>query len=605
MALPVSTGVHLYSSTGAPRIFAGGWVQRVDFSADGRLVAAGAPNGRAAIWETDSGQLVQELEAPGMDAYLTDLKFAPEGEDLLVGYGSAGEMRLWRASAGEVLLIVPGMQGAFSPTGDTFLTQRFTDDPAQDKIIELYQRQDGALLHRWTGSHVAYTASGQVAVERGGLLRLMDPATGQTVLSFSARLAAFSPDDTLLAAAMGRVVELYDAASGRLLRSMDGFYAGIDELRFSPDSKTLAGSVRYCETPNCEFPSQMTVLWRVSDGELLAAVQDPDRIPWFTFHPDSQALVAAGMEGLQTISTSDGQVQREVEGYTPPVSALAVSPNGRWLAAVELDAAWLWDTTTGLLLGKYISPSGCGSTVSVSISPNGQLLALCGALFQVSDGQLLFNFEQRLNVSFAVSQVAFSPDSRRAAVGFTSGELFLWNAAEDRIERQLDGEGGAVTSLVFSEDGQTLVSVASIPDFQVQVWRVSDGQRIQSLANSLFHKAVLTHDGQTVAALIAQDDLDVFGTPAGLIQLWDLTVGRLQMELPTQAAISLAISPDGSLIASGESDGWLRLWNTQDSSLVAEYPGHTNQITAAAFTQDGMRLITASLDGSTLIWGLP
>jgi WD40 repeat protein len=604
-ALPVSTGLHLYGQSGPPRVLASGLAVRADFSSDGKKLAVGNPNGRVTIWEIESGLLLHELVPPSSENFLTELTFAPSGEDLLVGYGPTNEVHLGDGITQEVVYIVSGMNAVFAPTGETLLTDRWADDIAQGKIFELYDHASGALLHRWNGSHARYTPTGQVAVERDSMVRIMDPGTGKTLQSFPASLIDFSADGTLIAAAKGRVVELYDAATARLLRTMDGVYSGADELRFSPDGETLAGSMRYCETPNCAFPNQMTVVWRTADGARLAVVQDPSWLPWFVFHPDSQTLVTAGALGFQIRSTADGTVQREVGGYSPSVSGLAVSPNGRWLSAAECDTAWLWDTNTGLQLGKYTASSGCGSDISTAISPNGEFLTLGGALFRVSSGELVLNLEQRLDVSFAVSQVAFAPDGRRVAVGFTSGELFLWNIAEDRIERKLDGEGGQVTSLAFSEDSQTLVSVSSIPDFQVQFWRVKDGQRVQVLEKSLFHKVALSQNGQTLAALIAQDELDVFGLPEGEIQLWDMTSGSLLPPLNTHNALSLALSPDGSLAATGAADGRLRLWNVSDGTLAAELAGHTTGITALAFTQDGMRLITASLDGSTLIWGLP
>jgi general transcriptional corepressor TUP1 len=67
---------------------------------------------------------------------------------------------------------------------------------------------------------------------------------------------------------------------------------------------------------------------------------------------------------------------------------------------------------------------------------------------------------------------------------------------------------------------------------------------------------------------------------------------------------SVAVSPDGSLVAVGYSDNIVRLWDFQTRQLVECLVGHNDDIFTVAFTPDGKGLVSGSADGTLKHWNL-
>jgi len=68
--------------------------------------------------------------------------------------------------------------------------------------------------------------------------------------------------------------------------------------------------------------------------------------------------------------------------------------------------------------------------------------------------------------------------------------------------------------------------------------------------------------------------------------------------------IHLAISPDGSLLAAGASNGKLTLWNTSTWEQVVTLPASSEAVVGLAFTPDGKFIVTGTADGAIRFWAV-
>jgi len=66
---------------------------------------------------------------------------------------------------------------------------------------------------------------------------------------------------------------------------------------------------------------------------------------------------------------------------------------------------------------------------------------------------------------------------------------------------------------------------------------------------------------------------------------------------------SVAFSPDGTRIASGSLDSTIRLWDAASGTAVGEpLQGHSDWVTSVAFSPDGTRIASGSLDSTIRLW---
>src|SRR5262249_20212345 len=179
----------------------------------------------------------------------------------------------------------------------------------------------------------------------------------------------------------------------------------------------------------------------------------------------------------------------------------------------------------------------------------------------------------------------------------------IWDVETAKELLTFASHSGPVTCVAYSPDGQHIVSGSQ--DRIVRVWDSHTGQTTVEFRRHLksVHTVAFSPDGQLIVSA-SQDDVIVWSPSAG-------HAVSLHHNAPphTEAKTSVAFSPDGTRIATGEvsvsRDGrkyLANVWEISSEKLLFSLEGHGGVISRIAFSPDGKYLATASLDQSVRLW---
>ena len=193
-----------------------------------------------------------------------------------------------------------------------------------------------------------------------------------------------------------------------------------------------------------------------------------------------------------------------------------------------------------------------------------------------------------------VWSVVFSPDGQTLVSGSRDRSIRLWDIHTRQLEVTLIETTDFFMPVAISPDGQTLAS--SSLHGSLRLWNPQNGKHIRTLTG---HKdwvssIAFSPDGQTLAS----------GGAGGKIFLWNTGTWQLieTLKQDTHFVEVIAFSPDGKTLASGSRDPIIRLWNPQNGKLKGILTGHTDAVMSIAFSPDGQTLVSGGRDRSIRLW---
>ena len=289
-----------------------------------------------------------------------------------------------------------------------------------------------------------------------------------------------------------------------------------------------------------QAPGAYEVAWS-PDGKLLALGSN-----WVRRTPEKMSIWRA----------SDGQFQRSFEAY----QCVAWSRSGEYLAALGKNGMNVWRLSDGLAMPPPKTQT------CVTWSPDWTLFASIGEqgtsvnIWRASDGAVVGSLVRQPRQA---THLAWSPDGKRLASGWSDGSVSISDPASGRVQRNLPGHGDdhdEIRALAWSPDGGQLACASY--GGTVRIWQPTEGKLLWVLEGHSGGVSDLKWSPPNGTRLAS-------GSSDGTVRIWETATGRL-VQVLHHAPLGLSFlrycpvasidwSPDGTRLTS-VADDEVRIW---------------------------------------------
>ena len=580
-----------------------GW--NIAFSPDGtRLAAAGGSEPTVRIWDAETGMLIRSLE--GHSGRVTGVMFSPDGR-LIASSGTDQTARLWDAATGEELYQLTShtdlvLSIAFSPDGEYLATT------SADGTAKIWEAGSGKEISTFEGNNshnnwilsAAFSPTGLFATSSPDDTVVWELKTGQEILRLEkAFYLEFSPDGRFLAGKDLGIVQVWDVSDpdspkyGQVIQTFSSADSDIGtSFVYSPDGDFLLTiSVDHTEV----------IVWNAENGrENYRFACSPGGYE-IAFRPGGEQIAVTGANGINFCNLSPGQEWLTFSDYRDRVYNVSFSPDGtRLYTAARNDGLKIWNLedisseTYGQLI-LHMDAQGDGISDAVP-SPDGTLLAISreSGMVQIYDSKTWEEIMAFQGHTDWVWDLAFSPDGKKVTSGSFDQTAIIWDLETGEKLVSLSGHETSINAVAFSPDGSYVVTAGND---NLRIWNAVTGEELISLGSNSSRGASFNPEG----SILAVDQ----GIPT--IRLWDfqslISSNTFTESFHLLTGVSnpiniTAFNPDGDLLATGDVNGWVKVYNLSNYKEEFSLNSHSANVGDVEFSPDGKLLASASWDGT-------
>jgi len=304
------------------------------------------------------------------------------------------------------------------------------------------------------------------------------------------RAVTLSPDKSLVASGRGNQLHIYDAGSGKYIRSL-----------YDPNLKTADGK-----------PA------KAAHVSLIASL---------AFSPDGKYLVSGSFQEISIWDPHTGMLRHKITGFAHEVVAIAVSPDSKLFATgggaptedgeIKVFEAGTWKLITDVKNGHSDTVYG------VAFSPDGKKIATASAdkfikVFEVPSGKFIKSFEGHTH---HVLDVGWQNDGKLLASAGADNTVKIWDYEKGEQARTINAHGKQVTRLVFI--GKTPQFATCSGDQQIKFFNAQNGGNTRNFGgnNDFIYTVAVSADGAVVVA----------GGQEGIVRVYNGNNGQLVRSL--------------------------------------------------------------------------
>ncbi|NWJ46953.1 MAG: AAA-like domain-containing protein [Chloroflexi bacterium] len=601
-------------------------VQDVILSPDGKLAISTGNDTTIRVWDYVSGKEVTVLRGHASTVASAPnhagLSFSPDGK-WLASTSSDGTARLWdwEALSQKRLILNPNtdrlLSASYSPDGKTVFTvannnpPRLFDSASGKQLLTLQGfLTNGLGMLQFYPSEVS--PDGKLAVTSGGFndqsTRIWEVATGKELgfLDGAAYTDYVLAKNSLIYADVRKdlTIEIRDLEKDSILQGgLKGHQAEITGMAFSPDYKLLGSASK----------DQTARIWEVATGKEVAVLKGHNgAVTGIEFSPDGKYVVTAGEDKtLRLWDTTNWQEVRVIRGHTAEISSVAFSPDGQTVISGSADkTARIWEVASGKEL--LVLSGHSGGITSLAVSEDGKRIATASEDGTARVWDAANGTEQMAlrGHSGAVTAVFFKPDGSRIYTGGADKTLRLWDSASGKEMKITTGFTKPIKRLYTCATFKAIMESGTPVDQPIEdpVWVVNDEVwRIFDLYYGYGYGWVPFVPTYTGAIFSPDSKLVATGGSDGVVRLWDSATGKLvrTLEGHTNGVLLTGnggFSPDGQRIVAGGGDSIAIVWEVVSGKQLLTLTGHSDGVTNATFSPDGKLIVTAGADNTARVW---
>jgi hypothetical protein len=248
-------------------------------------------------------------------------------------------------------------------------------------------------------------------------------------------------------------------------------------------------------------------------------------------------------------------------------------------------------------------------TTPIAISPNGQYMSIGATggiytyvveLWSIKEPKKApkeIGKDSGYLIRDKVRALAFTPDSKILLSASKDNTIFFWDIKSRLPLVEPIKFGNEIRAIAVSPDKYNSIFAVGNARGWIESWDWKSGTKIKSFLGS-------SPNGPPINSLAFSPNgkILVSGDKGGSIKLWNVDTGE-QLNIGNHSAIvtTVAFSPDGKLIASGDDRGTIKIWDigTMKNAILRE---HSGAVTSVSFSPDGKTLASASKDRTVRFW---
>lgn len=252
----------------------------------------------------------------------------------------------------------------------------------------------------------------------------------------------------LLSGGQDETLRLWDAERLRQVGCIAGDVGPVEALSLAPGGKWAASSaLRLFKTDSA------VQLWDLASGRERRRLRGHrDTVRCVAVSPDGKRVAAGSADGSVRVWTLGKQVAAALvlTGHTEQVNSVTFLPGGEALLSGSHDGTVrLWDAKTGAAKGRFLA--GVGQILALAYGGASKRVALAGDVLKVR--QANGSLTPLTGHEGPVLSVAFSTDGRLVLSGGSDHTVRLWRAEDGKELRRFEGHVDKVHAVAFSPDG--------------------------------------------------------------------------------------------------------------------------------------------------------